>query len=256
MERALHPRRAAAGQRRRADLILHRANRTLAVLAIALLAAGCGSDGEPQAGGSSTSAPTTSQPTTSEPTPSPPLTGGRVDWNDRSSVDISLPTGWRIVACEGDAPFLCAVRSDGTVDGSILLAEYPAPDSAGSRDEIEAEAAELHRTIEEDRRATCGPEHRLEPDAVTPVAVGGTPGFRHGFSLVDGAGAVTERVVLHIVLDGSRQIVINTAFSDPAGCPGEDPERIEFPIEAVDEIVPYLDQLVAESILPTPTGPR
>lgn len=212
-----------------------------------LLAAGCTSgQSTPQVTDTTTTAP---------PSTIPALAGDPIDWNDRSSVDISLP-GWHLTACEGDAPFLCASTPDGTIDGTIALLEYPSSVSSISREDVEADAEELYRVTEEDRKITCGSDVALEPDAVTPRTVGGNPGYRYGFRLRDAAGDVTERVVLHVVLAGSRRIVINTAFSEPSGCPGEDPERNEFPIGAFTSIDPYLDELVARSVLPVDTAPR
>jgi hypothetical protein len=234
---------------------MHRAAHVMAVLVI--LATGCASDDDnPRSGGTTTAQPTTSSPNTSEPSTTLPFSAGPVDWSDRSSVDITLPTGWRLAACDGDAPFLCASTADGTIDGTVMLVEYPAPATAASRDDVEAEANELYRVTEEDRRVTCGTDYHLEADTLTELAVGGKPGYRFGYQLRDARGEVTERVVLHLVDDGSRRIVINTAFSDPDGCPGEDPERNEFTIEALPAIDPYLDRIVAQSILPVGTGPR
>ena len=234
---------------------MHRAAQVIAVLVI--LATGCASDdGNPRSSGTTTSRPTTSPPNTSEPSTTPPFSAGLVDWNDRSSVDIDLPTGWHLSACDGDAPFLCASTADGTIDGTIMLVEYPAPASEASRDDVDAEANELYRVTEEDRRSTCGTDYHLEADTLTELIVGGKPGYRFGYQLRDAEGKVTERVILHVVDDGSRRIVINTAFSDPDGCPGQDPERNEFPIEALPAIDPYLDRIVAQSILPVGAGPR
>lgn len=223
------------------------------VAVLAILAAGCASgQSAPLASDTTTSHPATSSPAPSDPDPAAPLAA--VDWNDRSSVDIDLPTGWHLAACEGDAPFLCASTPDGAVAGSIMLIEYPATGGSATRAAVAADAEELHRVTEEDRRITCGPDFDLEPDALTEVTVGGEPGYRYGYRLRDDSGRVTEQVVLHVVHEGSRRIVINTAFSDPDGCPGKDPERVEFPIEAFAEIDPYLDDIIADSILPAAAG--
>lgn len=222
------------------------------IAAVAVLAAGC-STGQPVQRSSGT---TTPAPSTSSTTTVPTLTSTPVDWNDRSSVDIPLPSGWRLAGCEGDAPFLCASTADGTIDGTIMLLEYPGSDGPTSRADFEADAQELYVVTEEDRRITCGPDFTLEPDPVMPRTVAGAPGYRYGYQLRDVTGEVTERVVLHAVTDGTRFIVINTAFSDPDSCPGEDPERNEFPVGAFTAIDPYLDEIVARSVLPTATGPR
>lgn len=222
----------------------HRAAPVLA--ALALLATGCNSDQSAR----SSDVTATSAPTTSAPFTAPP-----VDWNNRSNVDISLPSGWRLTACEGDAPFLCASTSDGTVDGTVALTEYPSSGDRVSRETVEADAEELYRITEEDRQATCGPEFHLEPDPLAELTVGGRPGYRFGYQLRGASDEVTEHVVLHVVDDGARRIVINTAFSDADACPGEDPERNEFPIEAFTAIDPYLDAIVATSVLPLDTRP-
>lgn len=222
---------------------------TTLVALLAVLAAGCASgQSAPLASDTTTSHPATSSPSPTDPGPTAPPAA--VDWNDRSSVDIDLPTGWHLAACEGDAPFLCASTTDGTVAGSIMLLEYPATGGAATREAVAADAEDLYRVTEEDRRITCGPDFDLEPHALTGVTVGGEPGYRYGYRLRDGTGAVTEQVVLHVVHEGSRRIVINTAFSDADGCPGKDPERVEFPIGAFTDIDPYLDRIIADSILP------
>lgn len=230
---------------------MQRIRKVVALLAV--LTAGCASgQSAPEASDTTTSRPATSSPSSTEPAPAAPFAA--VDWNDRSRVDIDLPTGWHLTGCDGDAPFLCASTPDGTVDGSIALLEYPAAGAPATREAVAADAEDLYRVTEEDRRITCGPDFDLEPDALTEVTVGGEPGYRYGYRLRDGAGSVTEQVVLHVVDDGSRRIVINTAFSDADGCPGKDPERIEFPIEAFADIDPYLDGIVADSILPVAAG--
>ena len=212
------------------------------LLALTVLAMGCSSGEDAQPTGRTT--------TSATPTTTAPFTSPAVDWNDRTSVRISLPSGWTIAACEGDAPFLCASTNEGVIDGTIMLVEYPTDGQPLTREHVQADAAELYRVTETDRQATCGADFRLEPEAVTSLPVGGKPGFRFGYRLRDATEQVTEHVVLHLVADGSRTIVINTAFSDPNGCPGEDPERIEFPIEALTAIEPYLDEIASKSVLP------
>ena len=233
---------------------MYRFLRIVALLtALTALVTACSSDQASPRTSTTTSEPDGSEPTTttSTTTTAPPFTADPVDWNNRSAVDISLPTGWRLTACDGDAPFLCASTSDGTIDGTVMLVEYPMPRGAASPEEVEADAEELYRVTEEDRRITCGAAFDLQPDPFVSVTVAGKPGHRYGFQLRDEEGAVTERVVLHVVDDGSRRVVISTAFSDADGCPGEDPERNEFPVAAFAEIEPYLDQIMATSILPT-----
>ena len=222
---------------------------TAVLVLLAVLGVGCGSgESAPRADDTTTSRPATSSPSPTEPAPAVPL--DPVDWNDRAGVDIDLPSGWHLAGCEGDAPFLCASTTDGTVAGTIMLVEYPAAGAPATRQAVEADAADLYRVTEEDRRITCGPDVDLEPDALRAVTVGGEPGYRYGYRLVDETGNVAEQVVLHVVDLGSRRIVVNTAFSDADGCPGKDPERIEFPIAAFAEIDPYLDQIVGDSVLP------
>lgn len=219
---------------------MHLATRVL--IALTVVATGCGSVENAQPTGRST--------TSATPTTTAPFTSPAVDWNDRTSVRISLPSGWTIAACEGDAPFLCASTNEGVIDGTIMLVEYPALGQPFTRENVEADAAELYRVTETDRQATCGADFHLEHEAVSSVPVGGKPGFRFGYQLRDATEKVTEHVVLHVVGDGTRTILINTAFSDPNGCPGEDPERIEFPIESLTAIEPYLDEIASKSVLP------
>lgn len=182
----------------------------------------------------------------------PAAAGGTVDWNDRSSVDLELPSGWQIAPCEGDAPYLCMTGPDGTPDGTIMLLEHElSADEDTSRSAVEAEVAELHRVTEEDRRLTCGGGFSLEPNQLEDVVVGGLPGYRFGYTLRDPAGAATEHAVIHLTFDAGRRIIVSTAFSDPDACPGEDPERDELPITAIQEVEPHIDALVAQSLLPT-----
>ena len=178
--------------------------------------------------------------------------GTSVDWNDRSTVDIELPSGWRLTACEGDAPFLCMFMPDGTPEGTIMLLDYELPGGTDtSRSAVEASALELQQMTEEDRQFVCGDDYSLEPHELEELVVGGLPGYRFGYTIVDPAGALTEHVIIHLAFDAGRRIIVSTAFSDPDACPGQDPERDELPITAIDDVEPHLDRLVAESILPT-----
>lgn len=175
-----------------------------------------------------------------------------IDWHNRRAVDIELPNGWQLQACEGDAPFLCFFTPEGNPDGTVLLLDFEL--TAGtdtSRAAVEADAADLYRMTEEDRQFICGQDYELEGHPVEDFVVAGVPGYRFGFTLRDGAGQPTEHVVLHLAFHAGKRYVVSTPFSDPAGCPGEDPERDELPITAIDEIEPHLGQLVSDSVLPS-----
>ena len=133
----------------------------------------------------------------------------------------------------------------------MLVSYELTSDSDTSRAAVEADAEELYRITEEDRQLTCGDDYRLEPHPFRDLTVGGVAGHRFGYTLRDPQGAPTEIIVLHVAFDAGRQIVVSTAFSDPQGCPGEDPVRDELPTSAYPAVEPYLDQLAAESTLPT-----
>ena len=175
-----------------------------------------------------------------------------IDWNDRSTVDVTLPSGWHLEACEGDAPYLCATDPQNRPDGSILMMTTDIPFGADtSAAAIEARATELVRDVEADRKMVCGDDHAAERHPVTATPVAGLPGYRYGFTLRDGDGAVTEHIVLHLTFANGQEFLTSTAFSDPEACPGEDPERDEFHVSARSAIEPYLDDLMAEANLPT-----
>lgn len=179
----------------------------------------------------------------------------RINWVDRASTDVRLPSGWRINACEGDAPVLCAADPRGVIDGTILLAVSDlTTESDLSRSAVASEVASFHRVFREDRLATCGSTYRFEGDPLVDVVVGGVPGFRFGFTIRDGGGNVTEKAVIHLAFAAGQQYVMNTSFTDPAGCPGEDPDRVEFPVAAMGEILPHLDRVAGDTILPTDFG--
>ena len=185
------------------------------------------------------------------PAPAAAAPPDKADWSDRSGVDIQLPSGWRIRACEGDAPVLCGHNPAGTVAGTLVLnvGDLAAGDDI-SRNAVAREVDEFHRIFSEDRRTTCGPSYQYVGDPLQDATVGGRPGYRFGFTLRNSAGAITEQAVIHLGFDAGRRFSINTSFTDPAGCPGSDPDRIEFPVSARNDILPYLDRLAAESILP------
>jgi len=179
----------------------------------------------------------------------------RINWADRPSTDVRLPSGWRITACEGDAPALCAANPSGVVDGTILLSVSDlTAESDISRAGVAADVASFHRIFEEDRLATCGPTHRFEGDPLVDVTVGGRPGYRFGFTIRDAQGNVTERAVIHLAFAAGQQYAMNTSFTDPAGCPGADPNRVEFKVAVMGEVLPHLDGLAAGSLLPTDFG--
>ena len=173
-------------------------------------------------------------------------------WTDRSTVDVRLPNSWRIEACEGDAPFLCATNPAGVVAGTLFLSVSDlAPDADTSRAGVEAYAADFHRTFEEDRLTTCGRSYRFQRDPVETADVGGVAGYQFGFTLSDGQGRTSEKVVLHLAHAAGRALVVSTIFTDPNLCPGADHERIEFKVADMPDVLPFIDGVVAGIGLPT-----
>ncbi|MGH2684794.1 MAG: S-layer homology domain-containing protein, partial [Actinomycetota bacterium] len=179
----------------------------------------------------------------------------RVDWGNRTDTDVRLPSGWRLTACEGDAPVLCAANPGGVVDGTILFGVSDLTSASDiSRSAVEADVDSFHDVFEEDRLTTCGPGYRFDRDPLVDIIVGGQPGYRFGFTVRDGGGNVMEKAVIHLAFAEGQEYAMNTSFTEPAGCPGADPNRIEFPAAAMSQVLPHLDQVAADMVLPTDFG--
>ncbi|MFA9445794.1 hypothetical protein [Egicoccus sp. AB-alg6-2] len=177
--------------------------------------------------------------------PMEPLPRLVADWEQ--PFDLGLPNGWMVGGCTGDAPLLCFF--DGTRQvGFLELGRYPLPehydgDAAGY---LAHQADDFLVSMREDRAAGC-PNLTFDPTPPIDVIVGGQPGVRAGFRLVDADGTEVERhVVYWTVHDGEHVTVTAPAYAD-RGC-----------IEPMGEFSPadlglvtlFVDQLVADTPLP------
>lgn len=189
--------------------------------------AACSGDDDP------TAATTTSTSTTS--TTAPAVTAS-VDWTARTvTVD---GTSYGVAFCEGDAPLLCVTSPSGEHLGVIEHAEYdPVPDLDGFADDFAA-------SMREDRVSHCDPDFALEPDETTPTTLFGEPGVRYGYTGTIG-GDVVERVVAHASLVEDRLHLVTANFlADDGGCLSRESE---LPVDAVEDVEPILDAVVAGS---------
>lgn len=223
-----------------------------------LLLAGCGrpvDDVEP---------PIADPPTEDVPTADPPgggtddeQSGGDepmpevgplvADW-ERDDVVVELPGGWRVQGCEGDAPLLCVVDGERQI-GFLELGRYPLPDAHDGDDRAYL-ASTMDGYVEgmrADRAAACP---YLEFEAIPAIdrSVGGAPGLRGGFRLVDADGREVERHVVYWAVSGGEHVTVTVPAYTSDGC--LEPMG-EFTPEDLGLVARHLDALVADTPIPT-----
>jgi hypothetical protein len=171
-----------------------------------------------------------------------------VDWASRA-VTLEVP-GWTLEFCGGDAPFLCISR-EGEHLGSMELLAWPTDDYASMREVLQnggsgqeamaAAVADLHATVEEDRKVGVGAGYELRGDPPVRLPVGGGEGLRSGFlGSVD--GRPMERVVQYRAIQSDSVYLLSANASAGAG-----PREGDFPLEGFDELMPLLDRIAAAS---------
>lgn len=222
----------------------------IALLGLALV--GCSQPDDATAGPAPS--PGTTSPAAPDPSESPAEGSSALDWH--GPFELTLPNGWTVRDCEGDRVDAC-VEAGGTFLGDVeLLPGYPLTDEQTARegDAVLTELAEgFLAHFEEDRAAGCA-GFSFVADEVRDVTVGGQPGKRASFSLLDADGATVERVINHFTLqDGTYAIVNTDAYVTEGGCLGPSETDASFVPSDLATLEPHLDRLVAESDITTPS---
>jgi hypothetical protein len=215
-----------------------------ALVGLALLAVACGtSAATPPPDAAPTPVPTV---TPDDPTPDDgdPLI---VDWYGDFAFD--LPNGWTVNKCEGDASIVCFTDGDRHV-GTVELGAYALADDydGDARAYLLAHAEDFLAGMREDRAVGC-PDLTFESTPPVGVDVGGEPGVKAEFRMVDADGVERERHVLYWAVHDGAHYVITAAAYDDEGCL----ERLgEFEPHNLGIAAPYLDRIVRDSPLPVP----
>ncbi|HSJ27943.1 MAG TPA: hypothetical protein VLB67_07005 [Acidimicrobiia bacterium] len=222
-----------------------------ALLGLALLVAACGGSATEQTTPSTTTTTTEPTTTTTQPTTTTTQpTTGTIDWDDPSQV-VTLPDGWSVARCEGEAPLLCVSR-----DGAILgLVEWFIADpytytifdpEAEDETNLRAIAAQFVATFEEDRASGCGTDYVVEQLEPTAIDLGGTPGLAYGFRGTMGDGTPSELHLQYATLSHERFVLLAAGAYDEGGCPGKD-DLVSFDSAALADFRPHLEALLASS---------
>jgi len=153
-----------------------------------------------------------------EPPPSPEP-GAAIDWADRPTETVALNGGFGVIACPGDAPFLCVQREGNTV-GQIEYSSYPALESVGARG-LQGRIEDDYSQFTSDR---TGCTEGFEVETVEPeeTQVAGRDGMRSEYSVVNPQGETVERYVKYWLLQDDRVHLLVAEAHEEASCsPGE-----------------------------------
>lgn len=171
-----------------------------------------------------------------------------VSWTE--DFEARLPNGWTVRECDGARTHVCVFDGDVFLGDIELNPGYPlSPEDDPSDAEATAEtwARNMIDTFRDDRGTAC-PDFTFETLDVTSAVVGGQPGARGGFEIRDGGGRIVEHVINHYVLTGDTMTIINAdAYALEGGCLPPSDVDPSFTPEALEELEPYLDRLVADS---------
>jgi hypothetical protein len=176
-----------------------------------------------------------------------------LDWRSLPDEPIQHE-GWTFGSCGGTAPILCVAGASG--DGTVELLQYAVDDVdvvAAALDEDDDEQAALEAFAEEyvalfslSRPQDC-PGTSVVADAPVPLVVGGSPGLRYGFQVLDPSGAVVERSVQWATIDGGDMLVAAAGALDPTRACLE--PIGEFTPATLEAALPAIDDVIAASIL-------
>lgn len=222
------------------------ARRPVAILLLALALGACAGTSE-SAQPPMPDAPVEEPAVVDEPLPEVPLLVA--DWDGGAS--LTLPGGWTVERCEGDAPLLCVLDGDRQVGflergGFALPADHGGDALTYLRRQMDDYVADMR-----DDRANGCPDLTFEPIPAIDVTVAGHPGIRGGFRLVDDSGREVERHLQYwTVIDDQHVTVTVPAYAED-GCL----ERMgEFTPEDLGLVALHLDHLVADTPIPATTG--
>jgi hypothetical protein len=215
-----------------------RAALVAAVVGVALVAAACADDDDD--GGSAGSVPVED-------------VAPELDWSALPSEPV-LHEGWTFGSCGGTAPILCVGGPGG--DGTVELLRYEVDDVDAVHDALDDGAADVDAldafadayvgSFVASRPQEC-PGTSVVADEAVPRTVGGRPGLRYGFQVVDESGAVVERSVQWATIDGADLLVVAAGAIDPERACFE--PIGEFSPGVLDAALPSLDDVVAASDL-------
>jgi hypothetical protein len=156
----------------------------------------------------------------------------------------SAPSGWNVVACDGNASLLC-VYSTGKLLGTVELGVYPlenqlnfqqmlvkagVPPTSNMDDQSPKYQTQLatalklwvedhYSVLEKDRRSVYGKGILFSAQSPQQVSIGKLQGMRYGFSGIKQRGGVKEQHLGYVAFDGKALYVITTAF-DPGSKTG------------------------------------
>lgn len=224
--------------------------RLVPAVALVLVLAACGGAGRP------VTAPTADPPAQEPPAeespgdePLPQFPPIVADWEGGTRVE--LPNGWAVEGCEGDAPLLCVVDGERQV-GFLELGSYPLPTDP-DRDDADHLASAMADFVDGMRadRATGCPDLEFETVPAIEATIGGEPGLRGGFRLVDDTGREVERHLLYWTVVDDRHVTVTVPAYAEDGCLAA---MGEFTPEDLGLVALYLDDLVARTPLPRADG--
>jgi hypothetical protein len=176
-----------------------------------------------------------------------------LDWRSLPDEPIQHE-GWTFGSCGGTAPIVCVGGASG--DGTVELLQYAVDDVdvvQAALDEDDDEQAALEAFAEEyvasfslSRPEEC-PGTSVVADGPVALEVGGSPGLRYGFQVLDGTGVVVERSVQWATIDGSALFVAAAGALDPTRACFE--PIGEFTPATLEAALPAIDDVIAASIL-------
>lgn len=177
----------------------------------------------------------------------------------------SAPPGWRVAACDGNAPLLCVSSNRkilGTVEVGVhplekqpnfqqMLAKAGIPPSSNIDYQspkyqtqlataLKLWVSDYYSVLEKDRRGVYGDHIVFSTQPPQQVAVGKLQGMRYEFSGIKPKGGVQEQHLGYVAFDGKALYVMTTAF-DPAS------ETAKFEkLENFQRFEPYLSTTVKD----------
>ncbi|WP_017315524.1 hypothetical protein [Mastigocladopsis repens] len=157
----------------------------------------------------------------------------------------AAPYGWRVAACDGNAPLLC-VSSNRKILGTVEMGVYPLENQPNFQQMLAkagippsskvdyqspkyqtqlASALKLwvsdhYSSLEKDRRGVYGDRIVFSAQSPQQVPFGKLQGMRYGFSGIKRGGGLHEQHLGYVAFDGKALYVITTAF-DPASETGK-----------------------------------